>query len=230
MTTMTTPTVVDLRGRQFLTLLDYSKDEIVYLLDLAAELKAAKRAGTEVEHLRKKEICLIFEKTSTRTRCSFEVAAYDQGAHVTYLGSAVLADGPQGDDQGHGARARPAVRRHRVSRLRPGHRRDAGRLRRRAGLERPHRRVPPDPDPGRHPHHARALPTSRSATSPTHSSATPGTTWATRCSSAARSWAWTSGSSGPAIAGRRRRSSRPPGRSPRRPAPGSPSPTRSRTA
>ena len=64
------------------------------MLDLAAELKAAKLAGTEVEHLRKKEICLIFEKTSTRTRCSFEVAAYDQGAHVTYLD-------PQSSQMGH---------------------------------------------------------------------------------------------------------------------------------
>jgi ornithine carbamoyltransferase len=83
---MTTTTGgVNLRGRTFLKLLDYSPGEIRFLLDLAAELKAAKRAGTEVEHLRKKEICLIFEKTSTRTRCSFEVAAYDQGAHVTYL-------------------------------------------------------------------------------------------------------------------------------------------------
>jgi ornithine carbamoyltransferase len=85
---------VNLRGRHFLRLLDYSGDEIQYLLDLAAELKAAKRAGTEVEHLRKKEICLIFEKTSTRTRCSFEVAAYDQGAHVTYLD-------PQSSQMGH---------------------------------------------------------------------------------------------------------------------------------
>src|SRR3954449_9877142 len=81
----TTAAPVDLKGRHFLKLLDFSSDEIRYMLDLAAELKAAKRAGTEVEHLRKKEICLIFEKTSTRTRCSFEVAAYDQGAHVTYL-------------------------------------------------------------------------------------------------------------------------------------------------
>src|SRR5512145_3071755 len=81
MATMT-PT---LRGRHFLKELDYSSDEIRYLLDLAASLKAAKRAGTEEQHLRQKEICLIFEKTSTRTRCSFEVAAFDQGAHVTYL-------------------------------------------------------------------------------------------------------------------------------------------------
>ena len=79
-----TPTP-SLKGRNFLKELDYTPDEIRYLLDLAADLKAAKKAGTETEHLRQKEICLIFEKTSTRTRCSFEVAAYDQGAHVTYL-------------------------------------------------------------------------------------------------------------------------------------------------
>jgi ornithine carbamoyltransferase len=84
-TAMTTMTALPLKGRSFLKELDYSPDEIRYLLDLAASLKAAKRAGTEIEHLQKKEICLIFEKTSTRTRCAFEVAAYDQGAHVTYL-------------------------------------------------------------------------------------------------------------------------------------------------
>ncbi len=78
--------VPSLKGRNFLKELDYTPDEIRYLLELAADLKAAKKAGTEVERLRQKEICLIFEKTSTRTRCSFEVAAYDQGAHVTYLG------------------------------------------------------------------------------------------------------------------------------------------------
>jgi ornithine carbamoyltransferase len=82
---MTTATNIDLHGRHFLKLLDFSPDEIRYLLDLAAELKAAKRDGTEQERLHKREICLIFEKTSTRTRCAFEVAAYDQGAHVTYL-------------------------------------------------------------------------------------------------------------------------------------------------
>jgi ornithine carbamoyltransferase len=76
---------VSLRNRNFLKLLDYSRDEMQYLLDLATSLKAAKRGGYEVQRLKGKEICLIFEKTSTRTRCSFEVAAYDQGAHVTYL-------------------------------------------------------------------------------------------------------------------------------------------------
>ena len=65
-----------------------------HLLDLASELKAAKRNGTEEQRLKQKEIVLIFEKTSTRTRCAFEVAAYDQGAHVTYLG-------PEGSQIGH---------------------------------------------------------------------------------------------------------------------------------
>jgi ornithine carbamoyltransferase len=76
-----------LKGRHFLKLLDFSPDEIRYFIDLAAELKAQKKAGTEPEHLHQKEICLIFEKTSTRTRTAFEVAAYDQGAHVTFLDS-----------------------------------------------------------------------------------------------------------------------------------------------
>src|SRR3954451_24014073 len=87
-------TVVDLHGQSFLNLSDLSADEIRYLLDLAAELKAAKKEGREEQHLAGKEIVLIFEKDSTRTRCAFEVAAYDQGAHVTFIG-------PSGSHMGH---------------------------------------------------------------------------------------------------------------------------------
>ncbi len=76
----------NLRNRSFLKLLDFSPKEIQYLLDLSAELKAAKYAGTEQQKLKGKNIVLLFEKDSTRTRCAFEVAALDQGAHVTYLG------------------------------------------------------------------------------------------------------------------------------------------------
>ena len=76
----------NLRNRSFLKLLDFSPKEIQYLLDLARDLKRAKYAGTERPTLTGKNIALIFEKTSTRTRCAFEVAAHDQGAHVTYLG------------------------------------------------------------------------------------------------------------------------------------------------
>ncbi len=75
----------DLRGRSLLTLSDYSPEEIRYLLDLAKELKAEKKAGTEQKRLVGRNIVLLFEKTSTRTRCSFEVAAMDQGAGVTFL-------------------------------------------------------------------------------------------------------------------------------------------------
>ncbi len=74
-----------LTGRHFLKLLDFSTGEIKFLLDLSAELKHAKRAGQETQRLGGKQFALIFEKTSTRTRCAFEAAAYDQGAHVTYL-------------------------------------------------------------------------------------------------------------------------------------------------
>ncbi|MDA0158923.1 ornithine carbamoyltransferase [Solirubrobacter ginsenosidimutans] len=83
-----------LKGRNFLTFEDYSAVEIRYLIELAAELKAAKRSGREQKHLVGKEIALIFEKDSTRTRCAFEVAAYDQGAHVTFIG-------PGGSHMGH---------------------------------------------------------------------------------------------------------------------------------
>src|SRR5579875_1897862 len=84
----------NLRNRHFLKLDDFTPQEIRFLLQLAAELKAAKYAGTEVQRLRGKQIALIFGKDSTRTRSGFEVAAYDQGAHVTYIG-------PSGSHIGH---------------------------------------------------------------------------------------------------------------------------------
>jgi ornithine carbamoyltransferase len=77
---------IDLHNRHFLKLLDFTPEEINYFLELAAELKKAKKAGKEKQLLKGKNIALIFEKSSTRTRCAFEVAAYDQGARVTYLG------------------------------------------------------------------------------------------------------------------------------------------------
>lgn len=76
---------MDLRGRDFLKLLDFTPEEIVYLLDLAAELKEKKKKGIPVDSLRGKNVALIFEKTSTRTRCAFEVAAHDLGMGTTYL-------------------------------------------------------------------------------------------------------------------------------------------------
>ena len=79
-------TVVDLRGKHLLKPADLRPEEMTYLIDLAAELKAAKQSGREEQKLVGKEIALIFEKDSTRTRCAFEVAAYDQGAHVTFIG------------------------------------------------------------------------------------------------------------------------------------------------
>ena len=79
-------TLTSMRGRSFLKELDFSGDELRSLIDLAAELKADAKSGREKQRLKGKKIALVFEKTSTRTRCAFEVAAYDQGAHVTYLG------------------------------------------------------------------------------------------------------------------------------------------------
>ena len=76
---------MDLRGRSFLTLKDFTPQEIVYLIDLAAEYKDKKKKGILHDTLRGKNIALIFEKTSTRTRCSFEVAAHDLGMGTTYL-------------------------------------------------------------------------------------------------------------------------------------------------
>jgi ornithine carbamoyltransferase len=96
-------TVIDLRGRHLMRLADYSPEEITYLIDLAADLKAAKREGREEQKLVGKEIALIFEKDSTRTRCAFEVAAYDQGAHVTFIG-------PGGSHMGHKETAKDTAR------------------------------------------------------------------------------------------------------------------------
>lgn len=84
----------NLKNRNFLKLLDFSAQEINFLLELSETLKKAKYAGAEQQMLKGKNIALIFEKTSTRTRCAFEVAAFDQGAHVTYLG-------PSGSQIGH---------------------------------------------------------------------------------------------------------------------------------
>ena len=84
----------NLRNRSFVKLLDFTPQEIRFLLNLARDLKAARYGGYEQPRLKGKNIALIFEKSSTRTRCAFEVAAYDQGAHVTYLG-------PEGSQIGH---------------------------------------------------------------------------------------------------------------------------------
>jgi ornithine carbamoyltransferase len=86
--------VVDLHGRHLLELTDFRPAELTYLIDLAAELKAAKYEEREEQKLVGKAIALVFEKDSTRTRCAFEVAAYDQGAHVTFIG-------PSGSHLGH---------------------------------------------------------------------------------------------------------------------------------
>ena len=89
--------------RHFLRLLDFTPAEIDHLLTLSAELKQAKKSAQEVQYLKGKNIALIFEKDSTRTRCSFEVAAYDQGANVTYLG-------PSGSQIGHKESMRDTAR------------------------------------------------------------------------------------------------------------------------
>ena len=85
---------VNLKNRSVLEMSDFTREEIRFLLDLSRDLKRAKYAGTEVPKLRGRNLCLIFEKTSTRTRCAFEVAAYDQGMGVTYLD-------PSGSQIGH---------------------------------------------------------------------------------------------------------------------------------
>ncbi|HEY1250211.1 MAG TPA: ornithine carbamoyltransferase [Thermoanaerobaculia bacterium] len=94
---------MNLRNRSILEMSDFSREEVRYLLDLSAELKRAKAAGTEQRRLTGKNLCLIFEKTSTRTRCAFEVAASDQGMGVTYLD-------PSGSQIGHKESIRDTAR------------------------------------------------------------------------------------------------------------------------
>ena len=97
---------MNLKGRNFLTLKDFTPEEIEYMLDLSAYLKEKKKKGEPVDHFRGKNIALIFEKTSTRTRCSFEVAAYDLGMGVTYLdpsGSQIGKKESIADRQGYSA-------------------------------------------------------------------------------------------------------------------------------
>ena len=138
----------NLRNRSFTTLLEFTPREIRFLLKLAADLKAAKYAGYEQRRMKGKNIAIIFEKTSTRTRVAFEVAAYDQGAHVTYLG-------PSGTQIGHKESMKDTARV--LGRIFDaieyrGFARRSSRscaVRRRPGLERADRRVPPDADPCR---------------------------------------------------------------------------------
>ena len=116
---------VDLRGRSFLKEVDFTKEEFT----LPARPRRASCATTSAPGPRcrgssGRNIALIFEKTSTRTRSAFEVGAHDQGAHVTYLGPERVPDRPQGVDEGHRPGPGADVRRHRVPRLRPGERRD----------------------------------------------------------------------------------------------------------
>ncbi|MDG9705438.1 ornithine carbamoyltransferase [Streptomyces sp. DH37] len=94
---------IDLTGRHFLKELDFTPEEFRHLVELAAELKAARRAGIEEQRLRGRGIALVFEKTSTRTRCAFEVAAAQQGAHTTYLD-------PAGSQIGHKESVRDTAR------------------------------------------------------------------------------------------------------------------------
>ena len=147
----------NLRHRSFVKEVDFTPKEWKHLLDLAAELKRAKYAGTEQPRLTGKNIALIFEKTSTRTRCAFEVAAFDQGARVTYLD-------PTGSQIGHKESMADTARV--LGRMYDGieYRGSAqanvetlADVRRGPGVERADRRVAPHADAVRHAHDARAL-------------------------------------------------------------------------
>ena len=148
---------MNLKGRSFLKLLDFTPAEITYLLGLAAELKAKKKAGIPHRIHEGKNIALLFEKDSTRTRCAFEVAGHDLGMGVTYLG-------PTGSQMGKKESIADTARV--LGRMYDGieyrgygssNRGAAGGICRRAGLERPDQRVSSHPDTGGFPHHSGAF-------------------------------------------------------------------------
>ena len=100
---------VNLSGRSFLRLLDFTTEEIEYMLKLSRNFKDLKRTGTPHRYLEGKNIVLLFQKTSTRTRCAFEVGAMDLGHGCDLPRSGQLADGQEGVHRGHRSRARPHV-------------------------------------------------------------------------------------------------------------------------
>jgi len=145
---------MNLRGRSLLKETDLAAGEFIYLIDLGGQLRMEKHMGQRFSRLAGRNIALIFEKTSTRTRSAFEVAAHDEGAHVTYLGP---DDSQLGRKESMKDTARVLGRmfdgiEYRGIRTADGG--DARGLRRRAGVERAHRRLASHPDAGRHLHHA----------------------------------------------------------------------------
>ena len=140
---------VDLKGRSFLKLLDFTPDEIRYFLQLSAELKAEKKAGVRRRSLEGRNIALLFEKPSTRTRCAFTVACIDEGAHPEYLGKGDIQFGKK---ETVADTARVLGRMFDGIEFRgfaPPDCGNPGGVCRSAGVERAHRRLAPDPVPGR---------------------------------------------------------------------------------
>jgi ornithine carbamoyltransferase len=191
----------NLRNRSFLKESDFTARELEHLLKLSAALKTVKYAGTEVARLAGKEIALIFEKTSTRTRSAFEVAAYDQGAHVTYLD-------PSGSQLGHkesiADTARVLGRMYDAIEFRGSAQSDIEELAANAGVP-VYNGLTDEWHPTQMladllPCMSRAI--VRTTPSPTRTWATPAATWAAPCSSSARSWAPPSGSAARESSGR----------------------------
>ena len=146
---------MDLTGRSLLKETDLTPEEFLYLVDFAGQLRVQKRTGQRTARLAGRSIALIFEKASTRTRSAFEVAAHDEGGHVTYLG-------PEESQLGHKESVKDTARV--LGRMFDGieyrgfaqsRRGDTRRVRRSARMERAHRRVASHSDARRHPHYAR---------------------------------------------------------------------------
>ena len=170
----------NLRNRNFLKELDFTPDELKFLLKLSADLKAAKYGGYRAAAAEGQEHRPDLRKDLHPHPLRLRGGGLRPGRPRHLPGTVRLADRPQGIDEGHRPRAGAHVRWHRVPRLRPGTGGDPGAVCRRAGVERPDRPVPSHPDAVRHPDHDRSTATSISARSPTATWAMPATTWATR--------------------------------------------------
>ena len=151
----------NIRNRNLLSLVHHTERDLRYLLDLARDLKRAKYSGVEQNEPGGQEHRADLREDLHPHPLRVRGGGLRRGRPRDLHRPDVVADRAQGVDEGHRARARPDVRRHRVPRLRAGDRRGAGGVRRGAGLQRAHRRVPPDADAGRRAHDDRALPTSR---------------------------------------------------------------------
>ena len=213
------------RNRNLLSLVHHTDRDLHYLLDLARDLKRAKYSGVEQQQPGGQEHRADLREDLHPHPLRVRGGGLRRGRPRDLHRPHVVADRAQGVDEGHRPGARPDVRRHRVPRRRPGDRRGAGGVRRRAGVQRTDRRVPPDPDAGRRPHHDRALPKAPARDRLRLRRGRPQQRGQLAAAGRRQARAWTCGSARPKTCGQATSTLRCAGTSRPSPGPGSPSPT-----